>query len=311
MARIRTIKPDLFKHEALFEAEAETGLPLRLAFVGLWTACDREGRFLWRPRSLKTDVLPYDEVDFSRVLDALLTRGFLVKYVSNGREIGAIPSWHRHQAINNRESASALPPPPENIEEFDASVTREPRVGRAASGEGKGREGKEEEPNGSLSETPLSDVRPKTSKKRTTYPADFEAAWQAYPRTPNMSKSEALPAWRKLSEEDRALVLPSIPSYRSYLATKPNLEVIHVARYLSKRRFEGFTVAELATSVTDADWSKRLDWARKNRQWSAAEWGAMPGAAGCNAPPSLLLPGDGVGWSEWSRRPQQLEKETQ
>ncbi|GAA4169527.1 hypothetical protein [Shinella granuli] len=82
MARIRTIKPEFFKHEGIFDAEQETGLPLRLAFAGLWTQCDREGRFAWRPRQLKVDILPYDELDFLRVLDALATRGFIVKYAS-------------------------------------------------------------------------------------------------------------------------------------------------------------------------------------------------------------------------------------
>ena len=58
MARIRTIKPEFFRHEALFEAEQATGLPLRVAYAGLFTAADREGRFKWSPRSLKLDCLP-------------------------------------------------------------------------------------------------------------------------------------------------------------------------------------------------------------------------------------------------------------
>jgi hypothetical protein len=53
MARIRTVKPDLFRHEGLFDAERASGLPLRIAFAGLWTAADREGRFAWSPRTLK------------------------------------------------------------------------------------------------------------------------------------------------------------------------------------------------------------------------------------------------------------------
>ena len=90
MSRIRTIKPEFFRHEALYEAERETGLPLRVAFAGLWTVADREGRFHWRPRALKLDCLPYDEVDFSRVLDALATRGFIVQYQGNGEPLGWI-----------------------------------------------------------------------------------------------------------------------------------------------------------------------------------------------------------------------------
>jgi hypothetical protein len=123
MARIRTIKPSFFRHETLFEAEQATRLPLRLAFVGLWTAADREGRFRWQPRALKLDCLPYDDLDFSRVLDALATRGLIVRYEVNGTEYGYIPSWQKHQIINNREMASTFPEPNENN-----ALTRAPRV---------------------------------------------------------------------------------------------------------------------------------------------------------------------------------------
>lgn len=111
MPRIRTVKPELFRHEGLFDAEKETGLPLRIAFVGLFTAVDREGRFRWRPRTLKVECLPYDDVDFARVLDALEARGFIVKYGSKDDVLGFIPSWHDHQVINNKESASKFPAP--------------------------------------------------------------------------------------------------------------------------------------------------------------------------------------------------------
>ena len=102
MARIRTVKPELFKHEDLFEAEIASQLPLRLAFIALFTCCDRDGRFRWRPRRLKLDVFPYDDIDISCVLDALVTRGFIVKYEKNGEVYGSIPSWSRHQQINHR-----------------------------------------------------------------------------------------------------------------------------------------------------------------------------------------------------------------
>ena len=109
MARIRTVKPELFLHESLFDAEVETGLPLRLAFIGLFCQCDREGRFRWEPRRLKAQILPYEETDFSRVLDALKTRGFVRKYKHDGREYGDIPSWNKHQSVNNRERKSEMP----------------------------------------------------------------------------------------------------------------------------------------------------------------------------------------------------------
>ena len=148
--RIRTIKPEFFHHEGLFEAEMETKLPLRVAFAGLWCIADREGRFKWEPRRIGVQVLPYDGVDFSRVLDALATRAFVLKYRVGDACFGWIPSFLKHQVINNRESESILPDPdgnieeiPANTEESDASATREPREDHACRKEGKGREGKE------------------------------------------------------------------------------------------------------------------------------------------------------------------------
>lgn len=146
--RIRTVKPEFYIHEYLYDAEKDFDLPLRLAFSGLWTCCDREGRFEWRPRTLKAAILPHDDIDFSRVLDALMSRGFVVKYRVNDKHYGCIPSWKNHQVINNRERLSVLPEPTEkSISDagFDASPTRDPRSLeklKHAQAEGKGREGK-------------------------------------------------------------------------------------------------------------------------------------------------------------------------
>ncbi len=127
-------------HDGLHDLENELRAPVRIAFIGLWCAADKEGRFRWEPRRLKAQILPYDDCDFSRVLDALATRGFLVKYRVKDALLGAIPSWKRHQIINNKERASQLPEPTEH-EQVDATATREPRVNHACHKEGKGREG--------------------------------------------------------------------------------------------------------------------------------------------------------------------------
>ena len=142
MSRIRTVKPEFFKHEGLYDAERASGLPLRLAFAGLWTCCDREGRFEWRPRALKTDVLPYDDdVDFSAVMDALERFGFVVRYEVDGKPLGYVPGFTRHQIINNREAESKIPAPDaSHIAPSDESPTREGNY----NGEGKGREGERE-----------------------------------------------------------------------------------------------------------------------------------------------------------------------
>jgi hypothetical protein len=202
MARIRSIKPEFFRHEALYEAEKETKLPLRLAFAGLWTAADREGRFRWSPRQLKLDCLPYDDCDFSRVLDALMTRGFIVKYAVDGKELGCIPSWHQHQVINNREKSSDLPAPNEIN-----TLTREARVDDAPTtplvqtqGEGKGKEG-EREGKGKVSRSVADATRPVEESK-------FEEFWSAYPRRdgPNPRK----PAEQKFNALAKTGVDPDV-----------------------------------------------------------------------------------------------------
>ena len=63
MGRKRFVSPEFFKHPELFDAEVSSGLPLRLAFAGLWCQCDRRGVFAWSARALKTDILPHDDVD--------------------------------------------------------------------------------------------------------------------------------------------------------------------------------------------------------------------------------------------------------
>lgn len=107
--RIRTIKPEFFTHTELADLEMDTNLPVRLAYIGLWCAADKEGRFRWDPRRLGVQILPYDNVDFSAIMDALEGAGFIDRYEVEGRTFGCVPSFLRHQVINNREQDSSIP----------------------------------------------------------------------------------------------------------------------------------------------------------------------------------------------------------
>jgi hypothetical protein len=82
------------------------------------------------------------------VLDALATRGFLVRYASPTDEselFGFIPSWKKNQFINNKEPKSHLPEPLVS-QQLDACPTRDSRVNDASTTRGvKERKGKEEE----------------------------------------------------------------------------------------------------------------------------------------------------------------------
>lgn len=139
MARIRTIKPDFFTSEDIVGIT-----PLaRLLYIATWLEADREGRFVWRPKTLKLRYLPGDQCDIDELADELVAAGLVVPYDLDGQTFAEIPTFAKHQVINNRESASAIP-----ARVTDASGTREQRVTDATTTplmgkEGKGKEGKE------------------------------------------------------------------------------------------------------------------------------------------------------------------------
>ncbi len=220
MARIRTIKPDFFRHVGLFNAERETGLPLRVAFAGLWTACDREGRFVWEPIALKLDCLPYDDLDFATVLDALATRGFLVRYACGTRELGYIPSWRRHQHLNNKERPSDLPNPLESTAYArvnDAQSTRDERVVEGeGEREGKGKGTEEEKERAREVRAPSPSPAPSAPTLTQPDPAKFSETGQAIrthagsPPAPDDVPAQVWADWLALRRAKRAPVTPTV-----------------------------------------------------------------------------------------------------
>ena len=112
MPRKRLISPEFFLDGDLFDAEKESGLPIRLAYAGLWCQADRRGYFEWRPRELKLRVLPHDPVDMTDTMLALCRYGFLKVFEVNGKLYGAIPGFARWQTFNIRERADPYIPEP-------------------------------------------------------------------------------------------------------------------------------------------------------------------------------------------------------
>lgn len=108
MARMRTIKPGFFTNEGLCDLT-----PLaRLLFAGLWCWADREGRLEDRPRRLKAEILPYDDVDAEELLSALAAAGFVARYAAAGKRVIQIVQFAAHQNPHYKEASSTLPPAP-------------------------------------------------------------------------------------------------------------------------------------------------------------------------------------------------------
>lgn len=104
MARIRTVKPEFFRHEALQDLEiANPGSYPMMVFAGLWGHCDSKGRFEWRPRQLKLDILPFLPFDMEDTLAILERADMVIRYSVDGREYGVIPSFEKHQRLSGKE----------------------------------------------------------------------------------------------------------------------------------------------------------------------------------------------------------------
>ncbi|MDH1276194.1 hypothetical protein N5B92_00850 [Acinetobacter johnsonii] len=105
MARARNIKPSFFTNDELVELE-----PIyRLLFIGLWVLADREGRLENRPKKIKMELFPADNVDIESGLSALQKTGFISLYNCYETNVIQINNFAKHQAPHGLEKDSDLP----------------------------------------------------------------------------------------------------------------------------------------------------------------------------------------------------------
>lgn len=106
MARARNIKPGFFVNPDLIDCS----LAARLLFIGLWTLADKEGRLEDRPRHIKVQLFPGDDLDIDALLDELASRNFVTRYEALGKRCVFIPNFKKHQNPHKNEAESTLPP---------------------------------------------------------------------------------------------------------------------------------------------------------------------------------------------------------
>jgi hypothetical protein len=107
MARARNIKPSFFVNEQLADQD-----PLgRILFVGLWTLADYKGDLEWKERTIKVQLLPFDNCDVKH-LAINLDKSGLIKFYSDGNKTYiTIPNFEKHQNPhpNERKKGSDVP----------------------------------------------------------------------------------------------------------------------------------------------------------------------------------------------------------
>jgi hypothetical protein len=107
VSRARNLKPGFFRNEDL----ADLPFAYRLLFQGLWCVADREGRLEDRPKRIKADVFPYDDVDVAAGLEALADAGFILRYQVGETQYIQVLAFHKHQNPHCKEAASTIPAP--------------------------------------------------------------------------------------------------------------------------------------------------------------------------------------------------------
>lgn len=172
MARIRTIKPELWTHGAFMECS----LNARLLFIGTWNFADDFGNLDRSAKQLKARIFPGDSLDCEPLIQELIAHGRLIEYSVNGQNYLHIHKFLEHQVINR--------PGKPQCPSYEHSVNVH-GILREDSGL-KGREGKGSKP---------------SRASNHVLNGAFLEFWQIYPR--KKSKGAAEKAWLRIKPDER------------------------------------------------------------------------------------------------------------
>lgn len=198
MARIRTIKPEFWRHEDLSALPEAT----HMLAAALLNYADDEGYFNANPALIRAECSPLREpsVSIQSSLELLVVIGYLqVGTAQDGKRYGRIVTFDDHQRVNR--------PTPSKIKAlrivWEDSPTTHPQLTESSPPERKGKEqGKEQgkeksnkSPNGDLSASPAADAPTRAES------IPYQAIVDAYNRA-----LTGLPKVRELTAKRRTLI---------------------------------------------------------------------------------------------------------
>jgi len=191
MARIRTIKPEFWKHEDLSELKSDT----HMLAASLLNYADDEGYFNANEKLITAECCPLRDlsVTIHGSITSLCEIGYIrIGHSKDGKRYGHIINFLEHQVIN-RPKASKI----KDLDVvWDSSVNSHGLISDESHPEGKGMEGKG---TGETAPVLFSD---KDSDK-PEYPEEFETIWKVLPtRTGGAgSKKRCLKFFTKATKE--------------------------------------------------------------------------------------------------------------
>ncbi|MCK5610982.1 hypothetical protein KAR91_54420 [Candidatus Pacearchaeota archaeon] len=246
MPRARNIKYNFFVNDELGELD-----PLaRLLFIGTWTIADYKGEFEWRPKKIKTLLLPYDDCDIEELMINLDKSGFVMFY-SDGIKIYVKVTHfleHQHPHPNETKKGSDIP-------EFTQEMRQVIDLDRLIINHDKSRLNQDEsltDPSDSCTlipdvlnlDTPITETPiPGKSResKKTTYSESFDEFWFAYPGHRRGNKKRAYIEWKKIEKEEYPLITENVrqrcESDHDWIKDNGKF-ICHAERFLSGVRWQ-------------------------------------------------------------------------
>ena len=227
MARARNIKPGFFRNAEL----VELGFDARLLFIGLWTIADRAGRLEDRPKQIKMELFPADNMDCDGLLCELAAIGMVARYEVDGKRFLQVTNFVKHQSPHRDEKSSTIPAmclPDVALEqktETHHESTAQAQCEHDASTMSIGLNPDVLNPESLL----LKPEQKHTAKKtrRDEYSDEFIDAWSLYPSRPGANKAQSFKAWSARINEgiNPQTIVDGVVRYANYckaISVEPN-----------------------------------------------------------------------------------------
>jgi len=223
MARIRTIKPEFWKHEDLSELPPET----HMLAASLLNYADDEGYFNANPKLVQAECSPLreDSTNVRRSIELLSSIGYIRLFDgSDGKSYGHITTFNTHQRVDR--------PKPSKIKLLEVSTKDRRKIDDESTQEGNREQGtgnREGNTNGSSGKP----------DKPSLIDQQFESVWQAYPKREGSNpKNKAKSAFKARIKDgaDPALIAQGVSRYRKFCEAKGSIGTEYV---MQAQRFFG------------------------------------------------------------------------
>lgn len=303
MARIRSVKPEIWSSEQILECSRDA----RLFFIGMWNFCDDQGVHTFTPKTLKAEIFPGDDDVTSdtirRYVSELVNNGLVGIYEVDGIEYIHCFTFKKHQRIDRPTAKHPKPPSDRALYISRSSSPRRSIPGlfdERSPPEGKGRESRGRE-SSSAPAPAVAEAAPTVAPAKPTLATEAVALGQAVLEILNRDPSSVMHfgqvhAWLESGfkpEEIRAVAALAAPRLGADIREPLKYLGRFMGEEVQKLRASGGTVIVAPEGATVADRGRHEQWRARCRSFHEKnlwlpQWGPKPGEQGCEVPAEVL-----------------------